>query len=88
VHACLTGAVYARRSIGLLLLTGSRLIIGTWRCLPCRQTLNPARTRIRLWIDLTLSPVPWTQRQAFMNVSRSTLIVSACVVGMPCGKPL
>ena len=28
------------------------------------------------------------KRQAFMNASRSALIVSACVVGMPCGKPL
>ena len=28
------------------------------------------------------------KRQAFMNASKSALIVSACVVGMPCGKPL
>jgi hypothetical protein len=28
------------------------------------------------------------RRQAFRNISRSALIVSACVVGMPCGKPL
>ena len=28
------------------------------------------------------------RRQAFRNASRSALIVSACVVGMPCGKPL
>ena len=28
------------------------------------------------------------RRQAFMKASRSALIVSACVVGMPCGKPL
>ena len=26
--------------------------------------------------------------QSLMNASRSALIVSACVVGMPCGKPL
>jgi len=26
--------------------------------------------------------------QAFRNVSRSALMVSASVVGMPCGKPL
>jgi hypothetical protein len=26
--------------------------------------------------------------QSLMNASRSVLIVSACVVGMPCGKPL
>ena len=29
-----------------------------------------------------------THRQLLMNVSRSALIVSACVVGIPCGKPL
>ena len=28
------------------------------------------------------------RRQAFRNASKSALIVSACVVGMPCGKPL
>jgi hypothetical protein len=28
------------------------------------------------------------QRQAFRNASRSALIVSACVVGIPCGKLL
>jgi predicted ATPase len=28
------------------------------------------------------------RRQPFMNASRSALIVSACVVGIPCGKPL
>src|SRR5437762_12730061 len=26
--------------------------------------------------------------QLLMNASRSAMIVSACVVGMPCGKPL
>src|SRR5438874_3545563 len=29
-----------------------------------------------------------THRQLLMNASRSALIVSACVVGIPCGKPL
>src|SRR5260370_30586511 len=38
--------------------------------------------------DAALSPVPCPQHQAFMNASRSVLIVSACVAGMPCGKPL
>lgn len=31
---------------------------------------------------------PFRIRHALMKVSRSAFIVSACVVGMPCGKPL
>src|ERR1700746_2727537 len=37
--------------------------------------------RLAVWL-------PWPPRYAFRKPSRSALMVSASVVGMPCGKPL
>ena len=36
----------------------------------------------------TSRPAPRPRRYAFTKASRSALMVSALVVGMPCGKPL
>ena len=57
-----------------------------------RQKLRRARRPRRLLVEKlrrTVRPAPAKVTvHALMNASRSALIVSACVVGMPCGKPL
>ena len=51
-------------------------------------TSEPARAVPFLQLAVSSAPPSRPLRYAFRKVSRSALMVSASVVGMPCGKPL
>jgi hypothetical protein len=59
---------------------------------PARDRTSELRFNKRATDHQTASAQPdaalLSRTYAFRKASRSALIVSACVVGMPCGKPL
>jgi hypothetical protein len=59
------------------------MLLRTAHCLDVRHRHGAVTSRGR-----ACGPVLMASIQPLMNASRSALIVSACVVGMPCGNPL
>ena len=54
-----------------------------------RQQLSPlGQQQARRFLTCTISHAPTLNRCSLRNASKSALIWSALVVGMPCGKPL